>query len=468
MALTLVQYWQQQRTIYQAERTQAQGDLAAAQARLAAAGKKLDGDPAAAPGPLRDGDQKTLANTGAAIAAKRAALAIAASPSDAAQLVADLTTLIITQRGQQGTVLDDLEETAAAQADADAAAAAGARAAARLADIDAAIDEATADDGRRTKLKDAIAAPPLSALKGDAATFKASATVTNATTRIGKNFPNEIMAIADKRVDTRVNRLASLQGSINNAEDALGNEYAADAGAAGRAEQKRIAFERAQGALADYVATAASRYAQAGVVMRMLDAIETAPPGQAADILTDPEKHDVRTSLAPAGAAAEPTAENLDSDINGVFGAESALDAQILTAISADPDTAATDATVATRRGAITTARNTFNTALGSFANKGDLDKWEAAIPDPAWKVLLDYERGMDALTDLSGITPATLATAMDNAENDYATALQTAAVAERKVAMLAGEIARRQGRLDAAQGAIGARLPSAIRGDSY
>src|SRR5436853_36639 len=187
----------------------------------------------------------------------------------------------------------------------------------------------------------------------------------------------------------RAPRLASLQGSINNAQDALGNEYAADAGLAGRAEQKRIAFERAQAALADYVATAASRYAQAGVVMRTLDAIETAPPGQAADILTDPEKHDVRTSLAPAGAGAEPTAENLDSDINAVFGAESALDAQILTAISADPDTAATDATVATRRGAITTARNTFHTALGSFANKGDLDKWEAAIPDPAWKVLL-------------------------------------------------------------------------------
>jgi len=69
VALTLVQYWQQQRTIYQAERTQAQSDLAAAQARFAAAGKKLDGDPGAAPGPLRDGDQKTLANTGAAIAA---------------------------------------------------------------------------------------------------------------------------------------------------------------------------------------------------------------------------------------------------------------------------------------------------------------------------------------------------------------------------------------------------------------
>ena len=50
----------------------------------------------------------------------------------------------------------------------------------------------------------------------------------------------------------------------------------------------------------------------------------------------------------------------------------------------------------------------------------------------------------MDALTDLTGITPSTLATAMDNAENDYATALQTAAIAERKVAMLAGEVARR------------------------
>ena len=53
-----------------------------------------------------------------------------------------------------------------------------------------------------------------------------------------------------------------------------------------QADQKRITFERAQKALADYVATAASRFAQAGVVMKMLNAIQVAPPGSVPDVLT--------------------------------------------------------------------------------------------------------------------------------------------------------------------------------------
>ena len=469
MAVTLLQYWQQQLTIYQAEQATAQADLAAAQTRLAVANKHLNGDPAEPPGPARDGDQKTLAKTGAAIAAKRAELAAETSPPDAAALVDEITDLIITQRIQQGTVLDDLDEAAAAQGASDTASATHARADARVAAIQTAIDAATGDDDRRATLRTAIAAPPLSTLKADATAFLASATVTNATTRIGVNFPAEIMTIGDKRHDTHVNRIRTLRTSANNAEDALGTEYAADNGLAGTADQKRIAFERAQQALADYVATAASRFAQAGLVMRMLDAIEVAPAGSVPDVLTDPEKAQL-TALGPAGAAAEPTAEDLDDDLNAVFTAESALDAQILTAIAADPDTVSTDVTVATRRTAITTAKNTFTGALATFAaaDKPDLDQWQAAIPDPGWKVLLDYQEGLDALTDLSATTPATLATAMDTAENDYAVALQAAAVAQRKAAFLADEIALRHARLDSAQAAIGARLPSAIRGDSY
>ena len=56
----------------------------------------------------------------------------------------------------------------------------------------------------------------------------------------------------------------------------------------------------------------------------------------------------------------------------------------------------------------------------------------------------------------------------MDTAESDYVTALEAAAVAERKVARLAGAIVLRQERLAALQGALTARAPSAIRGDSY
>ena len=469
MALTLLQYWQQQLTIYQAEQTAAQADLAAAQARIAAANKKLNGDPSQPPGPAFDGDQKTLANTGAAIAGKRAELAAETSPPDAAALVDEITALIVTQRTQQGTLLDDLDELAAAQAASDAAAATHARADARVAATQTAIDAATADDDRRAALRAAIAAPPLSTLKADATAFLGSTTVTNATTRIAANFPAEIVTIAGKRHDTRINQITSLQTSVNAAEDALGAEQNADYGLAGKAGQQRIAFERAQQALADYVATAASRFAQAGVVMNMLNAIEVAPPGTVPDVLTDPEKAQL-TALGAAGAAAEPTAETLDTDLTAVFAAEGALDAQILTAIAANPDTAGTDATVAAKRTAITTAQGVFTTALTAFAgaDKPDLDLWEAAIPDAGWKVLLDYEEGLDTLNDLSATTPATLATAMDTAEDAYAVALQTADVARRKADLFADEIALRQKRLDAAQGVLSARLPSAIRGDSY
>jgi len=469
VALTVLQHLQQQLAIYQAEQAAGQAALAAAQARLGAAGKKLDGDPNAAPGPLNDGDQKTLAKTGAAIAAKRAELAAETSPPDAAALLEEIAALIITQRTEQGTVLDDIDEIASAKAAADTAAAMHARADARVGDLQAAIAAAQIDDDRRATLKAAIAAPPLSTLKADATTFMGSATVTNATSRIGKNFPAAIRTISQKRVDTRVNQMAALQTSTDDAEDALGTEYATDNGLAGVAEQKRLALERAQKTLSDYVATAASRFAQADIVMDMLDAIETAPAGTVADVLTDPEKAQL-TALAVAGAAAEPTAATLDGDLNDVFTAEGALDAQILVAIGANPDTLSTDATVAARRTAITTAKGVFTGALAAFAagSKPDLDEWEAQIPDHGWKVLLDYQQGLKALTDVSGTTPATLAAAMDTAEDDYATALRAAAVAARKAAFFADEIALRQERFDSASGAIGARLPSAIRGDSY
>jgi hypothetical protein len=465
--VTLLQYWQQQLTIAQAAQAAAQSDLAAAQARVAAANKKLGGDPAAAPGPLRDGDQKTLAATGAAIAAKRAELAAEISPPDAAALVDEINELIIVQRSQHGRLLDDLDEVADAQAAADAAAEAHAAAVARGSAAQAAIGKAKADEERRATLKLAVTAAPLSTLKADATAFLGSSVVTNATTRIGTNFPAELLAIGDKRHDTRVNRAKGLAASAQAAEDALATELATDGGLVGKAVQKQIAFARAQADLAAYVATAATRFAQAATIMRKLDAIETAPAGSLPDVLTDPEKARV-TALATLGAAAEPTAEALDTSFNAIATADAALDAQILTAIAADPDTVDTDATVIAKRGAVTAAQSAFTSALAAFAARPDLDRWQAAIPDAAWKVLLDYEDGLDSLNDLAAADPAALATAMDTAESDYVTALQAAAVADRKVARLAGAVALRQQRLEAAQGAMTARTPSAIRGDSY
>jgi len=457
MALTTVQFWNQQLTVYQAEQAAAQSDLSATQARQKAANAQLAAD------------LKSLEQTTSGVAAMRAQLAVTTVPADANALISKITAQIIKQRGLQGAVLDDQEALDAATADTDAANATLSRAAARVARVQAAIAQVKPEDAQRTVLKNAIAAAPLSTLKADATAFLASATVTHATTRLSTNFPAEILTIAGKRHDARTKRLTSLQTVLNDAQDALGTELATDGGLQGAATEKEIAFQRAQSALSQYVAGAASRFSKAQAVMKMLEAIEVAPAGTVADVLTDAEKTQL-TTLQAAGAAAEPAAETIDTDLNAVFTAQDDLDTQILSQIHTDVDQLSTDPTVAGKRTAVAGAITTYKNAITAFAaaNRKDLDQWEAVIPDTAWKVLLDYEEAKAALNNLSSVDPAALAAAMDSAENDYATALQTVEVAQRRVDYIGDAIGLRAERLASAQAAIANRLPSAIRGDSY
>ncbi len=464
MATTLLQFWRQQLAIYAAEQTAAQKDLADAQTALAKAKETLDG----APAKKIDGDLEEVAKTGSQIAAKRAELAVA-DPPDAEMLLDQIVALIIKQRGQQGTVIDDQDDVAAFQAAVEAAAGTLARAKARAARVAATVEAVKSDDTARGMLKTTIGNAPLTTLKAVATAFSASATLTNAKKRIDKNFPAQIVAIANKRRDARVSQLATLQADLDHAADALGTQQANDSGLAGKATQTRIAFERAQDALAAYVATAATRFAQAETVMVALEAIELAAPGTVPDLLTAAEQARV-ADLAVKGAAAEPTAEDLDKDLNDLFAARSALAAQVLTSIATDVDALGADAQIATKRAAIDTAKTKFKSDLGTFAaaNKGDLDLWEAAIPDGAWNVLVQYLGGVAALTDLKGIDPVSLATAMDTAENDYANALGLAQAADRRADYLGDAIGLRRNLLTSARSTTAARLPSAIRGDSY
>jgi hypothetical protein len=377
--------------------------------------------------------------------------------------------MIIAQRGLQGAVFDDQDQLADLQASLDSAAATLARTSARVASAQASIATAQAEGTKRDMYRAAVAAPPLATLKADSAAFLASATVTHATTRLGKNFPDKLLAIAGKRHDTRVNHLKSLRTDLANSSDALATEHATDSGLAGAASQKRIAFQRAQDTLAKHVATAVNAYTKAKAVMAALEAIELDASGTVPDVLTAAEKAQL-AALTTAGATAEGTAETLDADLNGVFTADAALQAQILTSIATNVDTLSSDPNIAAKRTAIDTARTTFKNALSAFAaaDKKDLDQWEAVVPEAAWKVLLDYQEAMATLNELSTSDPAALVTAMDTAETDYVTALGAAAIAQRRIDYLDEAIALRQERLDSAQAAIGGRLLSAIRGDSY
>ena len=451
---TILEFWKQQLAIYNAQQKSAQTDLTNAQQRLAKAKDKLEAD------------IKELAKIGTTIAAKRVDLA-AADPPDAEAILTEIVALIIKQRAQHGIVMDGQDELEAAKAEVAVADATVSRAKASSGSTKARVDAAEASDSERTKLKAAIGKAPLKTLKSTAATLLTSATSTNAKKRIGKNFPAELQTIADMRRVTRVGRLASLEADLENAADTLGTGQAADSGLAGKVLQKRLAFQRAQAALTTYVTTAANRFDQAKAVLTKLEAIELAPAGTVSDVLTASEIAQLQ-ALKAKGAAAEPAAEGLDKNLNDLFAAESALAAQMLTSIEADVDKLDSDTDISKKQKAVEDARKTFADNLKAFAKKADLDLWQAAVPDAGWSALLRYLDAVATLNELKAIDPAGLANALDTAEDDYTKTLALAEISARRAGYFGDEIELRQSLLTAARATIAARLPGAIRGDSY
>jgi hypothetical protein len=459
MALTTYQFWQKQLTIHQAAQAAASTGLAAAQARQGSATAQLATDVA------------ELTRLSSVIASQRALLATVTVPAAANALVATITANQILQRTQQGKVLDDQDAVADAGAAAVAAAATLARASARIATVQAAITQAQADGKQRDALKAAITTPPLDTITADATAMLAGPTASHAALRIAADFPTKILEIAQKRHDRRRSRLASLATVSLNADHAQTVGLTADDGLDGAVAGLLIAFQRAQQALADAIRSAPTRQALALAVLQKIEAIQLDTTGTVPDLLTDAEKAQLTApAMVTAGAAAESTAVTLDGDLGAVFTAEDALAAQVLTQIGTDVDQLASAAAVAAARTAIVAARSTFRTHLGTFAagNKGDLDQWEAVIPDSTWKALLDYLAGLADLAAIAATDFGALATAMDTAEDAYTTALAAAELAKRRADARADAVAIAKSRLENFSLSIANRMPSAVRGDSY
>jgi hypothetical protein len=457
MALTTLQFWQQQLTIHQAAQAAASADLAAAQAAQSAAKAQLANDVA------------ELTRLGTLIASQRAQLASVTVPAEANALVTAITANQILQRTQQGLVLDDQDALADAGSAAAAAAVTLARATARIATVQAAITQAQADGKLRDALKLAITTPPLDTIAVDAAALLAGPTATHAASRIAADFPAPIVTIAKLRHDRRRGRLASLATVSRNADDAQAAGLTADDGLDGVVASMLIALQRAQGDLADAVGSAPTRQSRALAVLQKIEAIELDTTGTVADLLSAAEKTQL-AALAASGGAAEPAAAALDTDLGAVFITEDALAAQVLTQIGTDVDQLTTDPALASARAAIVSARSNFATHLAAFvgANKGDLDQWQAVIPDPAWKTLLDYQAGLADLAELAATDFSALATAMDAAEDACTTALAAVELARRRADARADAVAIAKSRFENLSLSIANRLPSAVRGDSY
>jgi hypothetical protein len=400
------------------------------------------------------------------IAAQRAKLAVTSVPAEAGALIAAITENVIAQRRLQGTMLDDKAKVVDAGAQVDAANAVLARCKSRVAAVQAAVTAADTDKKQRDALKTAIAAPPFLTIAKDASDLLGSLTTDPVKTRLEHNFSAPLLSIAQKRYATRIGRVASLRVTLTAAQDALANDLDTDNGLGGKVQKTWLDLQRAQAALADQVATIAVSYAKAKTLYDKLNAIN---PPAAPDLLTDAEKAS-RQKLDATGEAAVPNAEALDTQLKGVFSARDAVDAAVLAQIASDVDQLPASTTVADKRAEANDAQSKFDADLHQFStDKGkDLDQWEAIIPDPVWSVLLDYEDSVDALTTLKTIDLKKLASDLDAAEDAYVTALADAEKAQRRSDALADAVALSAARLAAAQAAIGGRLASAIRGDTY
>jgi hypothetical protein len=77
-----------------------------------------------------------------------------------------------------------------------------------------------------------------------------------------------------------------------------------------------------------------------------------------------------------------------------------------------------------TEKAPLVTALTTAEGALTATV-RGQLDDWEAAVPDASWGNLLAFEAARRRLTVLAALDPADLETAVTEAEDDLVTALE-------------------------------------------
>ncbi|MDQ5822271.1 MAG: hypothetical protein M3540_12600, partial [Actinomycetota bacterium] len=97
---------------------------------------------------------------------------------------------------------------------------------------------------------------------------------------------------------------------------------------------------------------------------------------------------------------------------------------------------------------------------------KGDLDAWEAALPNETWALVDSYESAVETLAALKKIDPTDLADQLDADEKAYVDALAAERANERAVIALSAFTHGRRERASIATQMAPARLLGALRGD--
>ena len=436
------------------EQTRAQADLAQAQTDLAAAQQKLT-DAADQVGTLQD--------EAITIRRKIAETTIAA---DGKALFDDLDANTSQLRAQQAAMADAQETIAYARSRITGAQDELGRAAQAAQASTAAVQAVQRADGDHATWITNATSAPLSGLPAQAdvtaagpAKTAALAAAARLDSASGGDIPTELFTRARERRQARLDRLAALDASAGLAEDRQADE-AAKAGLSGASDKAQLAYTRSEDDLRTYALTAQQRFDRA---MLLLAGVANSTP------LNADESARIQGLLTEADAANVFVLEST-RDL-----AQVALDAQndvvaaaILDAIAKNPSAdPSTDGTVQTAKGQLPALQQAVTDANNNYAPvKGKLDSLEAAIPDATWSLFDDYEEALTLLAELAADNPATLATALTNAEDAYAQALRAEQDNARTVIAVGELVREREDRAATAAQSRPARLLEALRGD--
>lgn len=397
------------------------------------------------------------------VAQIRKDLAEVETPADGEKLLAQLSAAIVAMRAKNAEILAAEETAALARAGSERAGSDLKDAESLLTAADKVLAAAQAESDRRDTLVKALAAPPLSNMQQSATDALAADPFKKAEARIANDLPASLRTRAAERRKQELDALDEERGVAAEADKLASAEYDKGGGLVGKATGLRAEYERAADALGAYVGRAKERFEHA-----LLLAARVAEPNSQA--LTDAQRTRINDAkLVTPGEAAALLEQARDAARLLLKQKEAALVKARLAAQAADidPDTNPTpDVTKAT------TERNDAKVALTKA--EGDykpehvkaLDAWEAAVPDPTWRLFADLEEAREALAALKAAKPKDLTDKLADAETKLIAALTAAAGSARKARAFEAVRRTRAARVAFESSAAPRLTLSALRGD--
>ncbi|HZF28857.1 MAG TPA: hypothetical protein VE907_07055 [Gammaproteobacteria bacterium] len=412
---TLLELAAQRVAAAQAEKTAAQDALLTAQNALTSGQNALE-----------TGSRAVKAQNDA-IAADRAALAAIATPADAAPILVRLRTETIAHRTASGAVVAAtvavaqarvaLEQARARLRDADAA----------LAAADADIESVRAAHDKRAAATQSMAESPVADVAVRATGALASPQFAAAKQRVEIDFPAALRDRARDRAATALNRVKRARQTAAGVVELVDAHFAGGR-AADRIEAAARVLAEKDAELFDFVARGPSRVVAAEAALARVASTDNPP-------LTAEEHAAIDDAARKAAREAAATLEGERDTARDAFEkARADYDLEGVAVLATDgPDgvtAALADATtdLAKAKKALDDASDELQDKETDFdaAARQTIKEWAAAVPDSAWRDLVDFDAAAATLDELDG-GPGTLVADVAAAETALIEALTEA-----------------------------------------